>query len=77
MNKKWQCYETNNEEVKKIQDKYKISKIIATILENRNIKEEEQIRKFLSPTREDFYDPFEMPDMQKAVNRICEAIEKQ
>ena len=32
---------------------------------------------FLNPTRNDFYDPFLMPDMEIAVNRIIKAIENQ
>ena len=34
------------------------------------------IRKFLNPTRNDFYDPFLLPDMEKAIDRIEEAITK-
>ena len=47
---------------------------MATILVNRGITEEKAIKKFLNPTRNDFYDPFLMPDMKKAVKRIIEAI---
>ena len=37
----------------------------------------EQLKVFLHPTRKDFHDPYLMPDMRKAVNRIKHAIEKQ
>ena len=30
---------------------------------------------FLNPTRKDFHDPYLMPDMEKAVERIVKAIE--
>ena len=73
MNKKWQFYKVNEEQVKKFQDKYGINKLLATILSNRNIGEE-NVRVFLNPTRNDFHNPFLMPDMEKAVNRILEAI---
>ena len=75
MNKKWEC---NKAEVKKIEElieKYKISKLLAKILVKRNI-EQSKIATFLQPTRNDFYNPFSMPDMEIAVERIIKAIEK-
>lgn len=75
MNKKWQVYQVENDEVKKLQEKYKINKLLATILVNRGIMEEEQIEKFLKPKRSDFYNPYGMPDMNIAVERIMKAIE--
>ena len=75
MNKKWQVYQVENDEVEKLQEKYKINKLLATILVNRGITEEEQIEKFLKPKRSDFYNPYGMPDMNIAVERIMKAIE--
>ena len=74
MNKKWQLYEINEEEVEKIENKYKINKLLATILVNRNIKEPKDIRLFLKPTREDFHDPYLIKDMEIAAQRIIKAI---
>lgn len=76
MKKKWELYEEKEDEVKKLQDEYKLNYLLAKILVNKGITEKEQIRKFLNPTRNDFYDPFLMPDMEKAVERILTAIEK-
>ena len=75
MNKKWQIYQTDENKVKEIQEKYKINKLLATILVNREITEKRQIEKFLNPKRNDFYNPYEMPDMEKAIERIIKAIE--
>lgn len=75
MNKKWQVYQVENDEVEKLQEKFKINKLLATILVNRGIMEEEQIEKFLKPKRSDFYNPYGMPDMNIAVERIMKAIE--
>lgn len=75
MNKKWEYYEPNNEKVEEISNKFNISNLLATILVNREIVEDEQIKVFLNPTRNDFYNPFLMPDMEIAVNRIIKAIE--
>lgn len=74
MNKKWQLYQTNEEETKKISEKYKVNKLLASIIVNRKIKEDE-IDIFLNPTRKNFHDPFLMPDMNIAVERILKAIE--
>lgn len=76
MNKKWEYYSCDEKLVEQIQEKFKVSKLLATILVNRGIVEEEKIRKFLEPTRDDFYDPFLMPDMEIAVKRIMEAMEQ-
>ena len=75
MNKKWECYQVDEELVDKIARKYSISKLIARILVKRNIIEDETINVFLNPTRKDFYNPYLMPDMEKAVDRIIKAIE--
>ncbi len=75
MNKKWQIYQSDYEKIKELQEKYNINKLLATILSNRGIIEEKQIKKFLDPKRTDFYNPFLMPDMGSAVNRILKAIE--
>ncbi len=77
MNKKWQIYETDENKVNEIQEKYKINKLLATILVNRNITKKEDIRLFLEPTRNDFHDPFLITDMKVAVKRIIKAIKNQ
>lgn len=75
MNKKWVCKEIDAEKVKEIKQKYNLTDLIANILVSRNIIEDNKIRKFLNPTRADFYDPFLLPDMKIAVDRIIKAIE--
>lgn len=77
MNKKWQIYETDENKINEIQEKYQVNKLLATILVNRNITQEEEIRLFLEPTRNDFHDPFLITDMEKAVQRIMQAIKNQ
>ncbi len=74
MTKKWQIYESNNEKIEEISRKYNLNKLLATILVNRNI-EENQIEIYLNPNRKNFHDPFLMPDMEIAVNRILKAME--
>ena len=75
MNKKWECYEVDEIKVKELIDKYNINEILAKILVNKNITSKEEIDLFINPTRNDFHDPFMMPDMEIAVERILKAIE--
>lgn len=74
MKKKWQYYEQNKELVKQISEKHNISTLLAQILINRNIVDDSQIDIFLQPKRNDFHDPFLMLDMEKATDRIMQAI---
>ena len=74
MNKKWEIYNVNKKQVNEISLKYGVSELLATVLCNRNI-DEEDLSIFLNPTRHDFFDPFLMPDMEIAVERILKAIE--
>ena len=74
MRKIWQFYENNNEEeILKLQKELKVNKLLATILANRKVTTE-NAEVFFNPNRHNFYDPFEMPDMEKAVDRIINAI---
>ena len=73
MNKKWEYYDTDAKEIKKIENEYNVSNLVATVIYNKNIQS--SIDVFLNPTRKDFYNPFLMPDMEIAVNRVIKAIE--
>ena len=77
MNKKWEFYEKNEEKVEEIQKKFKLSRLLATIIANKELKNNDEIEVFLKPTRKDFHDPYLMPDMEIAVNRIIKAINNQ
>ena len=73
MKAKWEYYKIDKEKVKQIQEKYNINTLLATVLANREI---EDIKTYIEPTRHDFHNPYKMPDMEKAVNRILKALEK-
>ena len=75
MNKKWEICNTNLEKVEEISKKYNISNLLAVALVNRGLSQDEDLKIFLNPTRKDFHDPFLLPDMDKAVDRILKAIE--
>ena len=77
MKKKWTIKnkKTKNEITEEyIKQKYKLKNLIVKIIEQKNFKNEEELKVFLNPTRNDFYDPYLMPDMEKAVSRITKAL---
>lgn len=50
---------------------------IASLLVQRGITTFEQAKNFFRPSLEDLHNPFQMKDMQKATNRIVQAIQNQ
>ena len=81
MKKKWK--QKNDDEIRntnelercrQIDKKFDTGMIVATILNDMHFKDDKEIEKFLKPKRTDFYDPFLMPDMEKAVSRITKAL---
>ena len=73
MNKKWNVQEPELERAQEISTKFNLGLLVSYILAEKDLSDKE-IEKFLTPKRNDFYDPFEMPDMEKAVDRIEKAI---
>lgn len=74
MNKKWKINDTQTDIAEKIANEFNISRLVANIIANKGLKDTKEIETFLNPTRKDFYDPFLMPDMEDAVERIVKAI---
>lgn len=77
MSKKWRYRDIDEKKVKEIVEKFNVSELLATVLVNRGIVNDDEIKVFLEPTRNDFHDPYLMPDMKIAVDRIITAIQKQ
>ena len=77
MKKKVEYITADKNLVEKIAEQFNISKLVATILVNRGITNDDEIAIFLNPTRDNFYDPFLLPDMEKAIKRIRAAIDNQ
>jgi single-stranded-DNA-specific exonuclease len=63
-------------EVENLTEKLKISNAMATMLWQRGVKNFEEAKYFFRPELSDLHDPFLMADMQKAVDRLLLAIEK-
>ena len=60
----------------KIAKKYNIDPVLARIIRNRDVIEEEEIRKYLKGGRQDLYAPDLLKDMDKAVKLLCRKIKE-
>ena len=76
MNKKWEYIGTDENKVKNLAQKHGISEIIARVLINRGLEEDNRVENFLHPKIENLYNPFLLNDMEKAVERIVQCKEK-
>ena len=72
MNETWQIKEVDAGLVDRLVEKYDLPASIATILAGRTIVEEE-IADFLEPRLQALSDPFLLPDMEQAVERLLRA----
>ena len=71
--KKWVAAQLNKELAKRIVNMYQLPDFTALLLSIRGISEREQIERFLDSSGQ-LPDPFTMKDMDKAVQRIREAV---
>lgn len=78
MSKIWAEREKTDELKKRekhIQEKFNLNGLVASMIASKNMKSDDEIETFLHPQRTSFGNPFEMPDMDKAVTRIIQAID--
>ncbi|MFH1654956.1 MAG: single-stranded-DNA-specific exonuclease RecJ [Pseudomonadota bacterium] len=71
----WSIVAENSQKQKKLSDSLNINPIIARLLVNRGIVAPDEARTFLNPSLSNIPNPFLLPDMEKAVARIVQAIE--
>jgi len=71
----WELEKKQDEaKIKKLQKKLNVSRLVSVLLLNRDIDTFEKAKNFFRPSLSDLHDPFLMKDMQKAVDRIQQAI---
>ena len=68
--------EQDKTKIKTLQDQLNVSKLVSILLLNRGIDTFDKAKNFFRPSLEDLHDPFLMQDMQKAVDRIQQAIKE-
>lgn len=76
MKENWLLINRNSDVIKMLSLKLGISELMARLLANRDILDEEQGRRFLFGKLQELYDGFSMKDMQIGVEIIAEAIKK-
>ncbi len=74
MQKTWNLKKYDSDLVKRIQDTYDVSEIMAKLLISRNI-DFDNINEFLNGTLDELKDPYDIKDMDKLVERLDKAIE--
>ncbi|MDE6312439.1 MAG: single-stranded-DNA-specific exonuclease RecJ [Lachnospiraceae bacterium] len=74
MNKKW-VVSAKWADFKGIGQRYGIDQVVARIIRNRDVVEEEEIRQYLMGGRNDFYSPYLLKDMEKAISILMEKIQ--
>ena len=75
MQKTWCLRKYDEEKIEKIKSTYNVSDIMAKLLMSRNI-EFQDIDMFLNGTIDDLYDPYDIKDMEKIVDRIDVALKR-
>ncbi len=77
LEKRWNILnkEIDTQKVVAIQSMLNVDKLIATLLYERGLNEYDSIKNFFRPDYSQLHNPFLMKGMEKAINRITEAIE--
>ena len=70
----WQLQKCDREYAAGIAADLGVSPVVVSVLLNRGVREKEEIREFLFGSEQPFHEPLLMKDMQKAAERILEAV---
>jgi len=73
MHRRWLVNRTNKEYIRYLSKTASVSPVLAQILINRGIKTSEEINNFLNPAISKLSDPFDIPGINVAVERILDA----
>lgn len=76
MQKRWKILEAENDTVESLRQALNIHPAICKILVQRDITNYDEAKSFFRPQLEQLHDPWLMRDMDKAVSRIIEAMDK-
>ena len=77
MEKRWKILSPDEEKVTSLHEALKINPVLCSILINRGIDTFQKAKDYFRPDITQLHDPFLMKDMDKAVDRILLAIERQ
>jgi single-stranded-DNA-specific exonuclease len=77
MEKRWNILQADAAEVRALQASLGINEVLCRILVQRGIRTFDQARSFFRPSLADLHDPWLMKDMDKAVDRVIKARDRQ
>ncbi len=75
MEKKWTEIPADENQIQELAKELKVNPLICKLLVQRGITSYEEAKVFFRPTLEHLHDPFLMKDMDKAVERVIQAID--
>jgi single-stranded-DNA-specific exonuclease len=73
---RWQVRPTNRQKAERLQNELNISSAIAQLLVARGYEEPTAAYRFLHPSLNDLGDPFLLPDCERAVHRLAQAVQR-
>src|SRR6478735_4793282 len=76
MQKRWTIHEIDSGKVASLQSSLGISELICKMLVGRGVTTFDDAKSFFRPSLQSLHDPFLMKDMDKAVNRVLQAIDQ-
>ncbi len=76
MDYRWRSLSPNPEQVEVLVRELGISRLLASLLVNRDLTDPAEVQRFLNPRFEDLHDPYRMKGMAETVERLVSAIER-
>ncbi|MDO8586838.1 MAG: single-stranded-DNA-specific exonuclease RecJ [Armatimonadota bacterium] len=76
MERKWTPREHNDDLQAELSREMGVSALLARLLVSRGIASVSEAAEFLNPSLDDMHDPYDMPDMERAVSRVRQAMER-
>ena len=71
----WRLAVPDEAQVQQLAAALRVEPLVARLLINRGVTGSVEAERFLAPTLDDLFDPFTLPDVEKAVVRLAQAIE--
>jgi single-stranded-DNA-specific exonuclease len=71
--RRWVCEPVDDQSIKDFAGRQGLTYLPALVLWKRGYRDEDSVRRFLNPSFEYLYDPFKLPDMERAVERLLDA----
>ena len=76
MQLRWVIKQSHADKVQALQQQLKVHPVLCDLLIKRGIETYEEAKHFFRPELSDLHDPFLMKDMDRAVNRLVEAMQR-